>query len=88
MRLLGFLSTYFGAVWLIVPGSVMAMAYRSHKGRRDVESLHNGTLVREALVVLGWRNCRNMQIGQTATGTLQIIVEELIETRPAKTVEK
>jgi hypothetical protein len=33
MRLLGFLSTYFGAVWLVVPGSVMAMAYRSHKGR-------------------------------------------------------
>jgi hypothetical protein len=29
-----------------------------------------------------------MQIGQTATGTLQIVVEELIETRPAKTVEK
>jgi hypothetical protein len=29
-----------------------------------------------------------MQIGQTATGSVQIIVEELIETRPAKTVEK
>jgi hypothetical protein len=30
----------------------------------------------------------SVQIGQTATGTLQIIVEELIEARPAKTVEK
>jgi hypothetical protein len=34
MRLLGFLGTDFGGFWdLIIPGSVMAMAYRSNKGR-------------------------------------------------------
>jgi hypothetical protein len=34
MRLLGFLSTHFLALFgLMFPGSVMAMAYRSHKGR-------------------------------------------------------